>query len=126
MSYIILVVEDEPDIRDLISMQLEAPGREFLFAGNGEEAIEVLSKNKIDFMITDLAMPKMNGFEMLRKIKKHGWVFPVMVLTGHADVMVANQLRPYGVEFFMNKPWEKELLENTVKQVMSRVPAKAI
>lgn len=111
MSFKILIVEDEPEIRDLIFLQLEAPEREFLYAGNGEEALEVLSKNKIDFMISDLAMPKMNGFELLRKIKKFGWVFPTLVLTGHADSLVANQLRPYGVDYFLNKPWNKSELE---------------
>jgi CheY-like chemotaxis protein len=114
MGLKVLIVEDEPEIRELIFMQLEAPDREFLFAGNGEEAFDVLSKNKIDFMITDLAMPKMNGFELLRKIKKHGWSFPTLVLTGHADSMVANQLRPYGVDYFLNKPWKKNELETMV------------
>lgn len=120
MGYRILIVEDEPEIRELIFLQLEAPGRDFLFAGNGEEAIEVLSKNKIDFMITDLAMPKMNGFELLRKIKKFGWSFPTLVLTGHADSLVANQLRPYGVDYFLNKPWSKSELEAVVEIVSQK------
>lgn len=120
MAYKILIVEDEEELRELIFLQLEEADREFLFAANGEEAIRILEKNKIDFLITDLAMPKVNGFELLRSIKKHNWVFPTLVLTGHADSLVANQLRPYGVGHFLNKPWRKDELMEIVTSTLAK------
>jgi YesN/AraC family two-component response regulator len=120
MSNSVLIVDDEDEIRELIGLQLEDPERVFHFAANGAEAIEVLSKQKIDLVISDIAMPKMNGFELLRKIKLMGFNTPVIILTGHADSMVANQLRTYSVRSFINKPWNRQDLEDAVVSVLKK------
>ena len=114
MSLAILIVDDEDEIRELIGLQLEGADRVFYFAANGIEAIDILSKQSIDLVISDIAMPKMNGFELLRKIKLLGMNTPVIILTGHADSMVANQLRTYSVKSFINKPWNRVELEGAV------------
>tara|TARA_B110001454_G_scaffold219192_1_gene251214 strand:- start:99240 stop:99602 length:363 start_codon:yes stop_codon:yes gene_type:complete len=116
----VLIVDDEDEIRELISLQLEDDGRQFFFAANGVEAIEILTKQKIDLVISDIAMPKMNGFELLRKIKLLGLNTPVIILTGHADSMVANQLRTYSVRSFINKPWNRVELEEAVVSVLKK------
>ncbi len=114
MSYTVLIVDDEDEIRELIGLQLASPERTFLYAANGLEAIEILTKQNIDLVVSDIAMPKMNGFELLRKIKLLGLNTPVIILTGHADSMVANQLRTYSVKSFINKPWKRDELEDAV------------
>lgn len=120
MSNTVLIVDDEDEIRELIGLQLEDSGRQFIFAANGVEAIDVLSKQKIDLIISDIAMPKMNGFELLRKIKLLGLNTPVIILTGHADSMVANQLRTYSVRSFINKPWNRLELETAVSSILKK------
>lgn len=120
MSNSVLIVDDEDEIRELIGMQLTNPDRTITYASNGVEAIDVLSNQKIDLVISDIAMPKMNGFELLRKIKLMGIDTPVIILTGHADSMVANQLRTYSVRSFINKPWKKNELEDAVQSVLRK------
>ncbi|OYZ20715.1 MAG: hypothetical protein B7Y39_10535 [Bdellovibrio sp. 28-41-41] len=116
----VLIVDDEDEIRELIGLQLEDDDRTFFFAANGLEAIDILIKQKIDLVISDIAMPKMNGFELLRKIKLLGLNTPVIVLTGHADSMVANQLRTYSVRSFINKPWSRAELEEAVVSILNK------
>ena len=120
MTNSVLIVDDEDDIRELIALQLTTPERTFQFAANGLEAISILSNQNIDLVISDIAMPKMNGFELLRKIKLMGLSTPVIILTGHADSMVANQLRTYSVKSFINKPWKKNELEDAVSSVLKK------
>ncbi len=120
MSNSVLIVDDEDEIRELIGLQLEDSNRNFYFAANGVEAIDILNKQKIDLVISDIAMPKMNGFELLRKIKLLGLNTPVIILTGHADSMVANQLRTYSVRSFINKPWNRAELETAVSSVLKK------
>lgn len=120
MTYSVLIVDDEDEIRDLIGLQLESTERKFFHASNGVEAIEVLNNEKIDLVISDIAMPKMNGFELLRKIKLLGLGTPIIILTGHADSMVANQLRTYSVRSFINKPWNRQELEVAVVSALKK------
>ncbi|MBL7543635.1 MAG: response regulator [Bdellovibrionaceae bacterium] len=120
MAQSVLIVDDEEEIRDLIGLQLEDPDRTFHYAANGVEAIDVISRTNIDLVISDIAMPKMNGFELLRKIKLLGLNIPVIILTGHADSMVANQLRTYSVKSFINKPWPRAELEGAVASVLKK------
>lgn len=120
MSKSVLIVDDEDEIRELIGLQLEDDERQFFFAANGMEAIDILNKQKIDLVISDIAMPKMNGFELLRKIKLLGLNTPVIILTGHADSMVANQLRTYSVRSFINKPWNRAELEEAVVSILKK------
>ena len=118
----ILIVDDEIDIREILRFALETPGRLVFEAGNGEEALSVVEKEKIDLILTDLAMPKMNGFELLRKLKMIGKSLPIIVLTGHADSMVANQIRPYGVVHFLTKPWDSDHLDKIVQEILAKIP----
>ena len=120
MSNSVLIVDDEDEIRELIGLQLASPDRSFQYAANGMEAIDILSNGSIDLVISDIAMPKMNGFELLRKIKLLGLNTPVIILTGHADSMVANQLRSYSVKSFINKPWKKNELEDAVTSILKK------
>lgn len=114
----ILLIDDEAEIRDLLAAQLLADNRTFLMASNGLEAIEILKNNEIDLIISDMAMPKMNGFELLRKLKLMAFKAPVIILTGHADSLVANQLRTYSVKHFLNKPWSRVELETIVSELV--------
>ena len=72
----ILIADDEPKIQTLIRMFLEPESYEILTANNGVEALEALRKNRIDLLILDVMMPKMDGFEVLEKLQADPSIFP--------------------------------------------------
>ncbi|WP_244833670.1 response regulator transcription factor [Clostridium sp. BJN0001] len=76
----ILVAEDEIDIRSLISLHIKKEGHNIFEAENGEEAFEIFKKEKIDLAVIDIMMPKMNGIELMQKIRDESTV-PIIFLT---------------------------------------------
>ena len=113
----VLIIDDETDIREMLVRQFAALGFSATEASNGEVALVEVSKKKFDLIITDLAMPRMNGFEFLRKLKMNQNTIPVIVLTGHADRMVAKQLQSFGIKEFIDKPWFIEDLEKSLQEI---------
>lgn len=80
---IILIVEDEPLVSRMYEKKIESSGGVAITAFDGEEALEKLERKKVDLILLDIKMPKMNGYEMLRKVKENPKTkdIPVIVLT---------------------------------------------
>jgi two-component system, OmpR family, alkaline phosphatase synthesis response regulator PhoP len=95
----ILLVDDDPDIRDAITVILEAQGYEVITANNGLECFDMLSNEKPGLLILDLLMPKMDGFEVFKELKSQKWAefhtMPVIILT---SVREEASLRRYKLE----------------------------
>ena len=95
----ILLVDDDPDIRDAITVILEAQGYEVVTANNGLECFDMLSTEKPELLILDLLMPKMDGFEVFKELKSQKWAefhsLPVIILT---SVREEASLRRYKLE----------------------------
>ena len=95
----ILLVDDDPDIRDAITVILEAQGHEVITANNGIECFDMLSTEKPELLILDLLMPKMDGFEVFKELKSQKWAelhaMPVIILT---SVREEASLRRYKLE----------------------------
>ena len=81
-----MIVEDEKDIRRLIKIALEERGYNLYEAENGIEALAILKQEKIDMAILDVVMPRMDGFNLIREIRKISHM-PVMFLTARGDEM---------------------------------------
>lgn len=82
----ILVVDDEPDLRDLLSEELQLAGGKVLTAENGLQALEVISKNVIDLVISDLRMNNGDGLTIINGVEKMNSPKPkVVILTGYMD-----------------------------------------
>jgi CheY-like chemotaxis protein len=81
-SYRILIVDDEPTIREVGKMVLETQGYEVITAGDGFEALLALKKSLPDIIISDLSMPNMNGFEFLSVVRRRFPTIPVIVISG--------------------------------------------
>ena len=114
----ILIVDDEFEIREILSnVILGLHGFEVSTAANGEEALKIVKNHKIDLLITDLSMPNINGFELLRRLKTLGYRIPTIVLTGHSDHQVTKLLLSFGVNEFLNKPWENDELIWIIKKI---------
>ena len=79
----VLVVDDDLTLRDMYQIRLEAEGYKVLVAGDGEEALEIIQKQKPDIILLDIMMPKMNGYDVLEKLKQNPETktIPVLILT---------------------------------------------
>lgn len=81
----ILVVDDDPDIRTVLTALLESRGYQVVAAGDGREGLDTLKAEKPDLMILDLLMSEMDGFTVMKKLKDPRWAkyahIPIMVLT---------------------------------------------
>ena len=98
---LVLVVDDEPDVRKVVRMTLEKAGYHVLEAEDGEKAIEEIKKGEnplvLDVIITDIRMPKMNGIEVINYYRKEWPSVPMIVLTGFPDVEMATSMLKHGV-----------------------------
>ena len=80
MKYVILIADDEAEIRDLLRLYLENSGYDVLEAADGLEAMEILEKEHVDLAVLDVMMPHMNGIRVLKKLRETSNI-PVMVLS---------------------------------------------
>jgi DNA-binding NtrC family response regulator len=105
----ILIVDDEPDLRDLLSEEFLHHGCEILEAPNGQMALQCILKNKVDVVISDVRMPDMDGTQLLEKIREIDPLKPhVFLLTGYADIDVKEATKKGAKALFL-KPinWQK-------------------
>jgi two-component system OmpR family response regulator len=116
----ILVVDDEPGVRDLLSDALRIAGYETETASNGVEAFEMLHRHRADLCIVDVNMPIMTGFEFLAKLREHDTQTPVLLLSARdSNDDVAQGLR-YGADDYVRKPFSLEELLLRVKAILRR------
>lgn len=115
----ILVVEDEIRIRFLLRDYLLKDGFSIFEASNGEEGLEIFSKEKIDLVISDIMMPKMDGISMLEKLREVSTV-PVILLT--AKEQEEDKLLGYecGADDYITKPFSPKVLIAKVKALLKR------
>jgi DNA-binding response OmpR family regulator len=118
----ILVVDDQQRLVDNIALLLEMSGYDVLTAGDGVEALEIMNRNAVHLIIADIAMPRMNGYqlyEIVRENKKWGLI-PFVFLTArkmNSDIRYGKQL---GVDDYLVKPIEPEDLLVVVKGKLRR------
>ena len=101
----ILVVDDDLGCRKLTSRILTYNGYGAIVASNGLEALEVLRREEVDLILLDLMMPEMDGLSFMRAMRTNpSWAtLPVLVLSGVADLEVANKVRESGVQGYLVK-----------------------
>lgn len=123
MAQKILIVDDESHIRMLINQtleELEDEGVEFLSADNGEAALDLIQDEKPDLVFLDVMMPKMNGMEVCRRVKKElkfSNVF-IVLLTAKGQEMDRQRGQEVGADVYMTKPFDPEAILNKAKQVL--------
>ena len=115
----ILIVEDEKKIRDLLEIYFIKENYTVDKAENGEEALLKMQLNNYDIILLDLYMPKMDGFDTCREIRKTSSV-PIVILTALSDD--ESQLLAYelGADDFIMKPFKKDILLAKVNRIMER------
>ena len=119
----ILVIDDEPDVREVLKIHLESANFNVIEAENGEEGITLMKSGsnllQVGLIICDIRMPKVNGVEAIDYLKENAPSIPIMVVTGYPDSELAVSLLKKGVKDYLVKPVEKEKLLAKVKEVLS-------
>ncbi|MBQ3161252.1 MAG: response regulator transcription factor [Oscillospiraceae bacterium] len=119
----VLVCEDDRNIRKLMCEYLLQDGYTVLESSNGEEALGILSENHIDLLITDVMMPEMDGFELVREIRKTGAEIPVLIITAKASVEDKKTGFGCGADDYMVKPIDMEEMLLRVSALLRRAKA---
>jgi CheY-like chemotaxis protein len=119
----ILVVDDEPTIRNAIEMLLNAEGHQVETVSGGEQALDKLGKRNYDIVFTDHIMPGMSGEELARAIKAKYPLQSVVMLTGYGEVLdQLTQEGPY-VDFTLSKPIDMPFLRLMLLRLTSQKAA---
>lgn len=117
----VMVVDDEQDIRDGSERILTRIGLRVLKASRGDEALEMLAKEKVSIVLLDLKMPGMDGMEVLEHIRKLDEAILVIVITGYATVETATAAMKLGAYDFISKPFEPDELRIVVNRAWERI-----
>jgi len=117
---IILTVEDQPNIRRLITYVLTKAGYKVLQAGDGAAAVRVLQQNIPDLILLDLRMPKMDGFELLTLLRKYEAAasVPVVILTSLNTPRDLDRALQLGVVDYLTKPIDPRALVERVREIV--------
>ena len=121
---LILVVDDEPDVRKILRMMLTRAGYGVLEAEDGEKAIHLINEGEnpllVDVLITDIRMPKINGLDVISYFQLLFPRVPLIVLTGYPDMEMATGLFKTGIVDYLVKPVERENLLNAVDRAIQQ------
>lgn len=119
----VLVVDDEPDVRLVARVILEAAGHHVDEAGSGEAALDHLDRSTVpDVVLLDVRMPGLDGWEVLRRIRRNPGVptIPVVIFTADIDAAAEAPLHLREHEFFLAKPFDPDELVQLLVQAVRR------
>ena len=102
---LVLVVDDEPDLRDILKESISAYGANVIEAPNGRAAFELVEQNPVDVVVTDVRMPGGNGIELLEKIKSRADRPLVMMMSGYSDLTIEEAYNR-GADALFGKPFD--------------------
>jgi CheY-like chemotaxis protein len=115
----ILVVDDEPDLREIFSAWLQQAGCMVFTAANGAEALEALEARKIDAMISDIRMPIMDGMALVRAIHEKKLAIPIVLVSGYVNAG-PRWMYGLGVEAVMEKPLTRKDLLGVLERSLTK------
>ena len=119
MAKRIMTIDDSKTIRDMLMMTLSDAGFEVLQAVDGQDGVDRLGDEPVDVVITDINMPKMDGYEVIRRLRSNPVhrTTPILVLTTEGDAEKKNLAREAGATGWMVKPFDPDQLIATVNKV---------
>lgn len=120
MAIRILLVDDEPMIIKGLRYALEKEGYEIVAAQDGEEALDMFNTQKVDFILLDLMLPKMDGIQVCQQIRETSTV-PIIMLTAKDDDMSKITGLDIGADDYMTKPFNTVELKMRIKTILRRV-----
>ncbi|MCL6423011.1 response regulator transcription factor [Brachybacterium sp. JHP9] len=116
----LLVVDDEPNIRDLLATSLRFAGFEVFTAATGNEAIREATENQPDLVVLDVMLPDMDGFTVTRRLRDRGEQYPILFLTAKDDTKDKVQGLTVGGDDYVTKPFSLEEVVARIRAVLRR------
>ncbi len=123
-TYRVVVVEDERLIRDNIVEKIQLCDPSFVVVGaasNGAQALEIIQSQRVDVLFTDIRMPVMDGLELAQQVRSRHARVQVVIVSGYADFAYAQQAIHLGVEEYLLKPVEAELLADALGKLKAKL-----
>jgi DNA-binding response OmpR family regulator len=117
----VLIVDDDDLIRDNLGSILERSGFQVLTAANGQQALEILARQRPDILVLDVLMPTMNGRDLLRLLRQKSDWLPVIMLTQVGDAAERAMALEEGADDYINKPFDIHELIARIKTVLRRI-----
>jgi DNA-binding NtrC family response regulator len=117
----ILIVDDEQMMRDLLSKILTRDGYILLTAEDGEDALRVLGSRSVDIVITDIKMPRLDGFALLKEIKSHHACTTVIIMTAYGDTYTVKDALLLGADEYVTKPFKSYEISLVVERAYWRL-----
>ena len=121
MGIRILVADDDADIRMSLSERLHWLGHEVVTAGDGQAALKAVEGHALDLAFLDVSMPRLNGIEALKLIRKRWPNLPVVVVTAYGTIRLAVEAMKEGAVDFITKPFEQGQIDQAVTTVIERM-----
>ncbi len=118
MQYNILIAEDDPNIANLIKELITRKGNNALVAHDGEEAFKIFSNIKVDLLITDLKMPKIDGMTLIKMIRKAKSTMPIIIITGYGSQQNRELAGQYDVFEILSKPCPLIEISNAIDRAL--------
>lgn len=119
-GYRILVVDDEPLIRESLYEILRIEGFRAQMAQSGEEALEIIRNNPVDIIVTDMKLPKMNGLELLHEVKKEHPQTEIIFITGYGTIETAVEAMRKGAADYITKPINDQEIKIIISKIVER------
>jgi two-component system, NtrC family, response regulator AtoC len=114
----VLIVDDEPNLRKILSAQLSRDGYDVLTAEDGEQGLAQLREHHIDLIITDLKMPRVDGMTLLKRALEEDPELPVVMITAHGTIDTAVEALKRGAFDFVTKPFDKDEVRQIVGKAL--------
>jgi two-component system chemotaxis response regulator CheY len=123
MAYRVLIVDDSPAMRSFIRRVMDLSGFDCsvcLEAGDGEEALDVLSREWVDLILTDINMPRMNGEQFVRRLEQDECLrsIPVLVVSTDSSQQRIRQMLSMGAGGYLSKPFTPESLRDELERLL--------
>jgi DNA-binding response OmpR family regulator len=119
---LILVADDDPDIRSLVELRLEKSGYDVVAAGDGEQAFATALERAPDIALLDVMMPKLDGYEVTQRLREHEATrhLPIILLTARVQETDIARGVEAGADDYVKKPFSTNELRDRVQAVLGR------
>jgi CheY-like chemotaxis protein len=125
MTRLVLIVEDAELCRDTLEVALmKLPNLAVRSVNSAEEALECLDAQDVCALVTDIHLPRMNGFELIEAVRRQPWrsSLPILVISGDSDPRISTRVASLGANAFFSKPYSPAEVRSTLEQLIEIRP----
>ncbi len=120
MSQKILIVDDDKSLQEFLEIFLKKEGFSVAVAGDGEEALNYLSKHPVDLVLADIRMPRLDGLSFLKALREKGLELPVIMITAYASLDTAVEAKQKGAFDYVAKPFKLDELRKLIARALAQ------